>query len=412
MIVIERSFTKDGSSGYKLKAESGKIISTKKETLDEITDYFQIQVDNPMNILTQDKAREFLASSSDKQKYEFFMKGVQLDKLQQDYEVLRDSADKITAILHSKQDLVAELKVQLGKAEARYKQTRKLDELKRQIKKLMAQYAWAQIEVEEQKIRDEEAVLEQKMARVENAYNKIEQHEKIYAKAKDVYNQSVVIHEQVKEEAAPLKEKSADLLEEFQKRKDEVQDIKGTERSQHEQLKQYKQTVDQAQRRLDQENKRVKDAQSGVPRLEAELKAAQEKKQALFKEQENLMDEQRTAMENVTRAKYEANEMSKRVAELRQTVSEAEERLNGAKSGQISVATRYGGQKMPQILNMIRQEHRWREKPIGPMADHVKLLRPEWGTTIETILGNSLSGFIVFNQHDQRLLTDIMNRAG
>src|SRR5690606_9237515 len=113
----------------------------------------------------------------------------------------------------SKKDLVAELKVQLSKAEARYKQTRKLDELKRQIKKLMAQYAWAQIEVEEQKIRDEEAVLEQKKARVENAYNKINEHEKIYAKAKDAYNQSVEIHERVKEEAAPLKEKSADLLE-------------------------------------------------------------------------------------------------------------------------------------------------------------------------------------------------------
>ncbi|RPA76093.1 P-loop containing nucleoside triphosphate hydrolase protein [Ascobolus immersus RN42] len=411
MIIIERSFTKDGSSGYKLKAESGKIISTKKETLDEITDFFQIQVDNPMNILTQDKAREFLASSSDKQKYEFFMKGVQLDKLQQDYEVLRDSADKITAILHSKKELVAELKLQLAKAEARYKETRKLDDWKRQIQNLMRQYAWAQIEAQERVIAEEEKNLETLNARVESAFKKIEEFDKLYKKAKEAYEQSEKLVEQVKEEVGPLKEKSADLLEDFQKRKDELQDIRSTQRSQHEQMKSYKQALDNAQRRLDAENRRVTEAQNNVPRWEAALQAARDRKKELFEEEAVLQGQQRAAMEHYKQVHDEAGDCSKRQAECRHNVTDAEARVSSARTGEVNLDAKYGGHKMRQVLGLIQQEHRWKEKPIGPMAEYITLLRPEWSYTIETLLNSSLSGFIVFNQHDQRLLSDIMKRV-
>lgn len=52
-IVITRRFTKEGSSSYKIKSKDGRIISTKREELSAICDHMNIQVDNPMNILTQ-----------------------------------------------------------------------------------------------------------------------------------------------------------------------------------------------------------------------------------------------------------------------------------------------------------------------------------------------------------------------
>ena len=52
-IVITRRFTKDGSSSYKIKSRDGKLVSTKREELQAICDHMNIQVDNPMNILTQ-----------------------------------------------------------------------------------------------------------------------------------------------------------------------------------------------------------------------------------------------------------------------------------------------------------------------------------------------------------------------
>ena len=54
-IVITRRFTKDGSSSYKIRSKDGKLISTKREDLQAICDHMNIQVDNPMNVLTQGK---------------------------------------------------------------------------------------------------------------------------------------------------------------------------------------------------------------------------------------------------------------------------------------------------------------------------------------------------------------------
>jgi chromosome segregation ATPase len=52
-IVITRRFTKEGASSYKIKSRDGKIVSTKREELSAICDHMNIQVDNPMNVLTQ-----------------------------------------------------------------------------------------------------------------------------------------------------------------------------------------------------------------------------------------------------------------------------------------------------------------------------------------------------------------------
>lgn len=52
-IFITRRFSKDGSSNYKIKSSDGKTVSTKREELTAICDHMNIQVDNPMNVLTQ-----------------------------------------------------------------------------------------------------------------------------------------------------------------------------------------------------------------------------------------------------------------------------------------------------------------------------------------------------------------------
>jgi chromosome segregation ATPase len=52
-IVITRRFTKEGGSTWKIKGRDGKLISSKKEELSAICDHMNIQVDNPMTVLTQ-----------------------------------------------------------------------------------------------------------------------------------------------------------------------------------------------------------------------------------------------------------------------------------------------------------------------------------------------------------------------
>lgn len=52
-ILITRRFAATGSSSYKLCTEKHVVVSNRKVDLDEICDHMDIQVDNPLNILTQ-----------------------------------------------------------------------------------------------------------------------------------------------------------------------------------------------------------------------------------------------------------------------------------------------------------------------------------------------------------------------
>jgi chromosome segregation ATPase len=72
LIVIERRISRDGNNGYKLKTQDEKIVSTKREELNAILDHMAIQVDNPLNVLSQDTARQFLHSSSPEDKYKVY----------------------------------------------------------------------------------------------------------------------------------------------------------------------------------------------------------------------------------------------------------------------------------------------------------------------------------------------------
>lgn len=91
-IIVERTFTRSGSSGFKLQSESGRTVSNKKADLDELVEYFQMQIDNPMNILTQDAARQFLNQATAAQKYKFFIKGVQLEQMDNDYRIVQETS--------------------------------------------------------------------------------------------------------------------------------------------------------------------------------------------------------------------------------------------------------------------------------------------------------------------------------
>lgn len=59
-IIVVRHITLGGASTYKLKSEKGIVIATKRSELLKMIMFMNIQVDNPVCILTQDASRSFL----------------------------------------------------------------------------------------------------------------------------------------------------------------------------------------------------------------------------------------------------------------------------------------------------------------------------------------------------------------
>lgn len=54
-ITVVRTFTRKGTSSYKILNDKGVTVSTRKADLDAICEHMGIQVDNPVSILTQGK---------------------------------------------------------------------------------------------------------------------------------------------------------------------------------------------------------------------------------------------------------------------------------------------------------------------------------------------------------------------
>ena len=148
-IIIERQFTRAGTSGFKIKDANGKVVSTKKYDLEDITDAFALQLDNPMNVLTQDMARQFLSDSSPKDKFKFYMKGTQLEALNTDYMVLTENVNAIEAAVRLK---TVDLERHTKTFQAALKKVKKAEEVER-ISQNETRYrnemAWARIEEEE-----------------------------------------------------------------------------------------------------------------------------------------------------------------------------------------------------------------------------------------------------------------------
>ncbi|GBG82316.1 hypothetical protein CBR_g34600 [Chara braunii] len=83
-IVVERRILDSGTSTFAIRDCRGKKIAERKEELQNIVDHFNIEVNNPCVIMTQDKSREFLHSGTDKDKFKVFIDAVAAAKAQQE----------------------------------------------------------------------------------------------------------------------------------------------------------------------------------------------------------------------------------------------------------------------------------------------------------------------------------------
>ena len=144
-IVVTRRFTKEGSSSYKIKSKDGKVISTKRDELSAICDQMNIQVDNPMNILTQDSARQFLSASQPAEKYRLFLRGTQLSQLSEEYSTCLENISQTQKILRNKSEVLPDLKDALDEAIRRYKEAEKARDLKYKADDLKKELAWAHV---------------------------------------------------------------------------------------------------------------------------------------------------------------------------------------------------------------------------------------------------------------------------
>lgn len=205
-IIVERHFSRAGSSNFKIKSSSGRLVSNKKADLDEICDYFALQIDNPMNVLTQDMARQFLNNSTPIDKYRFFFKGTQLEALDADYLLIEQSINQITLDLENVSGDVKGYEEAATKANALLVLAEQQDTLREKIKGFGDQMAWAQVEEQEAKVLGWDNQLGEAAEKIEVTKAEEVKATAAFETAQQALDHAITAVDQLKEQLVPILE--------------------------------------------------------------------------------------------------------------------------------------------------------------------------------------------------------------
>ncbi|KAK3117191.1 Structural maintenance of chromosomes protein 6 [Teratosphaeriaceae sp. CCFEE 6253] len=411
-ITVERNFSRSGNNVYKLKNSEDKTVSTKKADLDDLLDYFGLQIDNPINVLTQDLARQFLANSSPSDKYKFFIRGTRLEELDRDYNVMEENLDKIQAKLVSRKEDIPDLKLRYDQAEARRKRLEKAETIGRRLNEAKNQHAWAQV-------CEQEDLLEQYNTDVERADQQVhglEEAAETVSGAYDGHNQSYETTERLvtslREQLVPCEEQRATIKETFNATSADLKNSLAEERDVKEHMKKEQERTKMLAKQVAEERSRIAEAEGEeharrlqkLEELEAGVNAARQESAGHAEKVEDLRHQQTQT--------FGALETARATREQKQgEFSEAKRSLLEMGRSQGHPFAGYN-QNMEKLVRAVDQETRWRHKPVGPMGRHVRLLKPKWSHQIEKTFGAALNAFVVTTNDDKRLLSDLMkNRS-
>lgn len=415
-ILVERHFSKNGASGFKVKSEMGAIISTKKSEVDEIVEYYALQVDNPLNVLSQDNARQFLNQATPAQKYKYFFEGVQLEQLDRDYRLVQEFLEQSEAKAPLQRERVETLKADVKKAEKAYESAKSNGQARRQLRLLRNQMVWAQVTEQEQILAD----MDQEILNYDQEIEHLQEEISSYTAKMQEFD-GIIAEKKALLDAAKQEDDEYEAgLEEFKKRYNEgrktLEALHQDERNAHMEATRARDRRAELEVKIEQEMTRLEESNGDKPvQLRKEMDAMQKRRKdmedevAATKETVKGRETRYEDAQSKCKASQQAEkEASRAVQQKKKEIDDAKRVLSQLQNGQGGKYDAYP-KGMEALVKAIAQDNGFKDRPIGPIGTHIQLLKPEWSTILEKQLGN-LSDFLVTNVADQKRLQTHIDR--
>ena len=417
VIKIERKIPKSGSGGYKMYGKKDvykKIISDKKEELEKIIQNFNVHVDNPCIVLTQEQSKLFIQGSP-KDKYTFFLKATSLDKIHEELKTCKNQLE------HSQNDLTKALTGIQKKHDDYNKKKSDLDDFKSlqkfqdNINMCKAKQFWFDAYV----IQDTNNILLEKNRENQVALQKAkEEADELKKKADQSDNEETIYHqlEDITHRKVTVRNELDEKMNELNKKQKETNNLSKNLTTLEKSKVDLEKRAKSIRAEIVAKQKLAKDAAVGDEKVivekkgDVDLKISQckEKIELLSRKKENAQREIEECNRKSRDTDFERQRIEKRLGDLtRNKIS-----LEASSSSSSSNRCLKFGTKVPQILKEIESEN-FKDKPIGPMGLFVSLPDQfkEWGLAVERILG-SQKGFIVTCLADQKKLSNILRKVG
>lgn len=409
-IIVERHFSISGGSQFKLKSSTGALISTKKADVEDVVEFYQLQVDNPMNVLTQDKAKSFLHQSTPAEKYKFFAEGVQLEALNNDYSLIFDTCDAIESKLEESKYDILELEKEANAARQKAEAARQHDGMRKTASLLSKKYAWAQVVDQETILAEKERHVLDLQQKIEDDEQTIERHDQTLKKAEELLERSKDSLSQIKEEEAPIHqaEEAARLADEAAN-----MDVKRAQAEQNKikaELAEAKEDVKKRMSEIEAEQKLIEEVNGGShARKQNELLEAIGKLEQVQATHTSSLQALPQLDQFYNEAKAESSRIDSLIQAKKNEMQKVKNLLHELNNGRRDQMAGYDVM-MPKLLSQIKQDQEFIDMPIGPLGLLIKLKDATWGDILETQLGAQLNGFIVTNTSDQHRMAKYLKQ--
>ncbi|KAJ7244992.1 P-loop containing nucleoside triphosphate hydrolase protein [Mycena haematopus] len=410
-IVITRRFTKEGSSSWKIKSKDGKVISTKKDELAAICDHMNIQVDNPMNVLTQDAARQFLSASAPTDKYKFFLRGTQLAQLSEEYETCLANITTTTKVLTQKKEAIPDLKAAFREASNRYAEASKAREQKAKVDELKKELAWSHVSEKKKEMEtkiEDAAKLARRLPKIQESLDKAEAELAAVDEGVRELEQQL---DALGDQKALLEEKTK-VSNEIKANKSEVSLLNDGIKNLASQIKTANNQIDEYQAAIDKEQERLeKDTESKREETQRKLAGARADVAAAEVALKDIRD-RRSALDDELRLHKDAGTAAEsRQSELRAEVNNCDSAVQNCLKADTDRYAAYGN-NIQRVVAQIKQARWHGQTPLGPFGIHVKVRDQKWADLLRSQLGSLLSSFAVTDTRDIPALKKILADSG
>ncbi|KJD99946.1 hypothetical protein I311_06471 [Cryptococcus gattii NT-10] len=410
-IVIERTIHSNGSSGYKFKAsKDGKTIANKRSELTSISDYFNINIDSPLTILTQDQSRSFLQNADPSKLYKFFLNGTQLSSLLESYEASSQNIESLVNFIKRQREALPDLKVKVESYKRKIQASKKVMRQKRRNKQLLTELAWSYV-IEKEKARDEKksGVLELR-EKIDKVQEEIHKTDKELPQVNDAILETESDLKNLDESTKPLamavrqaKARSQEASKELRSMQSSVTEIEEKIISEKSTLERLEKKIEEQLRHNEpeqqEERRRLLQRRAKVEDILSKLKL---ERPARERERDDKLHAQKQAKEELQSINTNLNDLNQSKAQMQRQIQNISRQANH------KVAA--FGLHIDPLLQEINNTSWKHSKPIGPMGMFVHLEDMRYADVLQAMLGSALCSFAVRDHEDRVKLSNILNK--
>ncbi|XP_027103971.1 structural maintenance of chromosomes protein 6B-like isoform X1 [Coffea arabica] len=413
MIILERKILQSTSTTI-LKSYEGKIVASKREELVELVEHFNIDVENPCVIMSQDKSREFLHSGNNKDKFKFFYKATLLQRLGDLLNNVENQLNNATVYVVEMEKSLSPLQRELDELETKIKSMEEVEEISKEVQLLKKKLAWSWVYDVDRQLKEKAILIEKLKDRVPICQAKID-HQK---HKMDMLNDQIIEKRaqigHIMERTSEVRRMKDDLQHSIHLAMKEKLELDGNCKRKTSHIEKLVEQVKLLERQIhEMQEQHIKDTQAEEFEMKQRLKEIQGEISELKLKLQSLKDDEESLSVTVTKLKDEIKNIASQIEDHAKKHHGICSQIRGLQENQKNKVSAFGGERVIALLQVIeRHRHKFRKPPIGPIGSHVTLDNGNmWGIAIENAVGGLLNAFIVTDHKDSLQLRACAKQA-